>query len=152
MIGLETTTNDSLLVAQMWLARGGSWMDQHHINHITARPVVNLTDFDHINQTTSVFSGHWCFPSVKHFWRHHCWNRTVSPKDLSPLHSQLSISRVQFCSSRGYLLRSIMQAAVVVILKIRKKKIKINICYKNQQCRNCEQLPNSLRTVVMQID
>lgn len=29
---------------------------------------------------------------------------------------QLSISRVQFCSSRGYLLKSIMQAAVVVIL------------------------------------
>lgn len=32
-------------------------------------------------------------------------------------HLQLSISRVQFCSSRGYLLRSIMHAAVVVILR-----------------------------------
>lgn len=32
-------------------------------------------------------------------------------------HLQLSISRVQFCSSNGYLLRSIMQAAVVVILE-----------------------------------
>lgn len=32
---------------------------------------------------------------------------------------QLSISRVQFCSSRGYLLKSIMQAAVVVILERR---------------------------------
>lgn len=32
-------------------------------------------------------------------------------------YSQLSISSVQFCSSRGYLLRSIMQAAVVVILE-----------------------------------
>lgn len=31
-------------------------------------------------------------------------------------YSQLSISRVQFCSSSGYLLRSIMHAAVVVIL------------------------------------
>lgn len=31
-------------------------------------------------------------------------------------HLQLSISRVQFCSSRGYRLRSIMHAAVVVIL------------------------------------
>lgn len=30
---------------------------------------------------------------------------------------QLSISRVQFCSSNGYLLKSIIQAAVVVILK-----------------------------------
>lgn len=30
---------------------------------------------------------------------------------------QLSISKVQFCSSSGYLRRSIMQAAVVVILK-----------------------------------
>ncbi len=35
---------------------------------------------------------------------------------------QLSISRVQFCSSRGYLLRSIMQAAVVVILQRKDKK------------------------------
>lgn len=33
------------------------------------------------------------------------------------IYSQLSISSVQFCSSSGYLLRSIMQAAVVVILK-----------------------------------
>lgn len=32
-------------------------------------------------------------------------------------YSQLSISRVQFCSSSGYLLRSIMHAAVVVILE-----------------------------------
>jgi len=32
-------------------------------------------------------------------------------------HLQLSISRVQFCSSRGYRLRSIIQAAVVVILE-----------------------------------
>lgn len=31
-------------------------------------------------------------------------------------YSQLSISRVQFCSSSGYLLRSIIHAAVVVIL------------------------------------
>lgn len=30
--------------------------------------------------------------------------------------SNLQISSVQFCSSRGYLRRSIMQAAVVVIL------------------------------------
>lgn len=36
---------------------------------------------------------------------------------------QLSISRVQFCSSRGYLLRSIMQAAVVVILKPKKSEM-----------------------------
>lgn len=35
---------------------------------------------------------------------------------------QLSISRVQFCSSKGYLLRSIMQAAVVVILKPKKSE------------------------------
>lgn len=34
---------------------------------------------------------------------------------------QLSISRVQFCSSSGYLLRSIMQAAVVVILGAQKE-------------------------------
>lgn len=33
-------------------------------------------------------------------------------------YSQLSISSVQFCSSSGYLLRSIIQAAVVVILEI----------------------------------
>lgn len=32
-------------------------------------------------------------------------------------YSQLSISSVQFCSSSGYLLRSIIQAAVVVILE-----------------------------------
>lgn len=32
-------------------------------------------------------------------------------------HLQLSISNVQFCSSSGYRLRSIMQAAVVVILE-----------------------------------
>lgn len=32
-------------------------------------------------------------------------------------YSQLSISRVQFCSSSGYLLRSIIHAAVVVILE-----------------------------------
>lgn len=32
-------------------------------------------------------------------------------------YSQLSISRVQFCSSNGYLLRSIIHAAVVVILE-----------------------------------
>lgn len=39
-------------------------------------------------------------------------------------YAQLSISSVQFCWSRGYLRRSIMQAAVVVILKGegRKKK------------------------------
>lgn len=36
---------------------------------------------------------------------------------------QLSISRVQFCSSKGYLLRSIMQAAVVVILKPKKSEM-----------------------------
>lgn len=35
---------------------------------------------------------------------------------------QLSISRVQFCSSSGYRLRSIMQAAVVVILKHRARR------------------------------
>lgn len=40
-----------------------------------------------------------------------------SPKGIRPVYSQLSISRVQFCSSRGYLLRSIIHAAVVVILK-----------------------------------
>jgi len=33
------------------------------------------------------------------------------------MYIQLSISRVQFCSSNGYLLKSIIQAAVVVILK-----------------------------------
>lgn len=32
-------------------------------------------------------------------------------------YSQLSISRVQFCSSSGYLLKSIIHAAVVVILE-----------------------------------
>lgn len=37
---------------------------------------------------------------------------------IRSLYSQLSISRVQFCSSRGYLLRSIIHAAVVVILEI----------------------------------
>lgn len=37
-------------------------------------------------------------------------------------YSQLSISRVQFCSSRGYLLKSIMQAAVVVILRREDRK------------------------------
>ena len=37
--------------------------------------------------------------------------------------SQLSISNVQFCSSSGYRLRSIIQAAVVVILKRRGGKI-----------------------------
>lgn len=37
-------------------------------------------------------------------------------------YAQLSISSVQFCWSRGYLLRSIMQAAVVVILKGEKNK------------------------------
>lgn len=37
------------------------------------------------------------------------WHRVV--------YAQLSISSVQFCWSRGYLRRSIMQAAVVVILK-----------------------------------
>lgn len=36
---------------------------------------------------------------------------------IRSLYSQLSISRVQFCSSRGYLLRSIIHAAVVVILE-----------------------------------
>lgn len=36
---------------------------------------------------------------------------------MSRSNLQLSISRVQFCSSSGYLLRSIMQAAVVVILQ-----------------------------------
>ena len=38
------------------------------------------------------------------------------------LNLQLSISRVQFCSSKGYLLRSIMHAAVVVILKQNRQK------------------------------
>lgn len=38
------------------------------------------------------------------------------PHKMRSSNLQLSISRVQFCSSSGYLLRSIMQAAVVVIL------------------------------------
>ena len=37
--------------------------------------------------------------------------------DAWQLYSQLSISKVQFCSSSGYLRRSIIQAAVVVILR-----------------------------------
>lgn len=41
------------------------------------------------------------------------WRRGNTTKG----HSQLSISSVQFCSSSGYLRRSIMQAAVVVILE-----------------------------------
>lgn len=44
---------------------------------------------------------------------------TVGPKGLRSFYSQLSISRVQFCSSRGYLRRSIIHAAVVVILEKR---------------------------------
>lgn len=38
-------------------------------------------------------------------------------------YAQLSISSVQFCWSSGYLRRSIMQAAVVVILKEDGRKI-----------------------------
>lgn len=37
-------------------------------------------------------------------------------------HSQLSISSVQFCSSSGYLRKSIIHAAVVVILQIWSEK------------------------------
>lgn len=37
---------------------------------------------------------------------------------------QLSISSVQFCSSSGYLLRSIIQAAVVVILGMGEKTVR----------------------------
>lgn len=40
-------------------------------------------------------------------------------------YAQLSISNVQFCWSRGYLRRSIMQAAVVVILKEDERKKKL---------------------------
>lgn len=42
---------------------------------------------------------------------------------------QLSISRVQFCSSKGYLRRSIMQAAVVVILKQNRTKDGFAVAY-----------------------
>lgn len=45
------------------------------------------------------------------------------------LNLQLSISRVQFCSSKGYLLRSIMQAAVVVILKQNRTKDGFTVAY-----------------------
>lgn len=49
--------------------------------------------------------------------RHRMWS----------LDLQLSISRVQFCSSSGYLLRSIMQAAVVVILNHNRNKRQVYI-------------------------
>ncbi len=54
-------------------------------------------------------------------WRSLLWE-TQSKNTMQVLlqYSQLSISSVQFCSSRGYLLKSIMHAAVVVIL-IKKK-------------------------------
>lgn len=42
-------------------------------------------------------------------------------EDRHKVYAQLSISSVQFCWSRGYLRKSIMQAAVVVILKGEKK-------------------------------
>lgn len=42
-------------------------------------------------------------------------------------HSQLSISSVQFCSSSGYRLRSIMQAAVVVILNVKQRQRTVGI-------------------------
>lgn len=43
------------------------------------------------------------------------WHRVAG--DVPEAYAQLSISSVQFCWSSGYLRRSIMQAAVVVILK-----------------------------------
>lgn len=49
------------------------------------------------------------------------------------LNSQLSISRVQFCSSKGYLLRSIMQAAVVVILQQNPKKGSFKSAYVSEK-------------------
>lgn len=45
-----------------------------------------------------------------------CWVSPQPAYSIRSFYSQLSISRVQFCSSSGYLLRSIMHAAVVVIL------------------------------------
>lgn len=42
-------------------------------------------------------------------------------------HSQLSISSVQFCSSSGYRLRSIIQAAVVVILNAEQRQGTVGI-------------------------
>lgn len=42
-------------------------------------------------------------------------------------HSQLSISSVQFCSSSGYRLRSIIQAAVVVILNAKQRQGTVGI-------------------------
>ena len=51
-------------------------------------------------------------------------------------HLQLSISKVQFCSSNGYLRKSIMQAAVVVIL-MERKKISVQMIYAHS--------PNAIR-------
>lgn len=48
--------------------------------------------------------------------KHSCPLYFFTKHKMWGLNLQLSISRVQFCSSSGYLLRSIMQAAVVVIL------------------------------------
>lgn len=50
-------------------------------------------------------------------------------------HLQLSISNVQFCSSSGYRLRSIMQAAVVVILE---EKWQCELLVLKSKCRREE--------------
>ena len=53
---------------------------------------------------------------ISFWWRSSLWE-TEKAFFFGLRYLQLSISRVQFCSSRGYLLKSIMQAAVVVILQ-----------------------------------
>lgn len=53
---------------------------------------------------------------IKHVIEKTAWSKPSALTVVSYHHLQLSISRVQFCSSRGYLLKSIMHAAVVVIL------------------------------------
>lgn len=58
----------------------------------------------------------WHVVLIKHVIEKTAWSKPSAWTAVSYHHLQLSISRVQFCSSRGYLLRSIMHAAVVVIL------------------------------------
>lgn len=51
-LSLDTANYDDPMVAQMWFARGGPSMSQHHKNQTSTRPVVAYADLGHINQTT----------------------------------------------------------------------------------------------------